>query len=289
MAAAGKSDLPPLPPAPAGAIIGSRNITVTLKGSGTVSRYGRGTRARTAPSGETLWAFELQFETGDVGALTDGDIAPSFGLAIDGGPPRRLPVSDEAIVAPVPSDHFFVAGLPADVRTADLVVTDAGIAQRLSILTGAPAAGNIAVLRRPNRYGKASAAPTAVATVRTRGRTVPARPRMTVEVPSLGYFSLYGPQHVSGPDRAWLNVPVCYRWSDPLEFPSCFGAANLTLTSAGGAPIRAHDVGHAGYFVFDVPATFRTGTVTVTGPTTSLDGAVVTLTRPYRVTVSIPP
>jgi hypothetical protein len=42
-----------------------------------------------------------------------------------------------------------------------------------------------------------------------------------------------------------------------------------------------------GYFAFDVPASFRTGTVTITG-STRVDGATVTLIHPYRLTIVFP-
>jgi hypothetical protein len=43
--------------------------------------------------------------------------------------------------------RFVVAAIPADARTADLVVRDAGITQRLSILTGVPGKNTSPFLR----------------------------------------------------------------------------------------------------------------------------------------------
>jgi hypothetical protein len=114
---------------------------------------------------------------------------------------------------------------------------------------------------------------------------------MTASTPVLGYFSPYGLEHASGADRALLET-IIYYGSPQLgcRGSSCAdmaGARNLTLIPTGGQPIRAHDLG-GGYVVFDVPVSFRSGTVTVAGSMKTMNGWTVTMIHPYRVNVSFP-
>jgi hypothetical protein len=107
----------------------------------------------------------------------------------------------------------------------------------------------------------------------------------------LGYFSPYGPEHASAPDRAWLSVGLSYQTpDDPCPGSACadmFGPTNLALLPDGGAPIRAREfTGHD--VEFDVPADFHSGTVIISGASRTWSGRIVTLIRPYRVRVTFP-
>ena len=290
------SDLPRLPVAPDTAIIGSRDIQVVLKASGVIPYYGHGAGARSAPRGEKLQAFQLQMTQGDV-ILDSIEHGPEIGLAVNGGPVRPVPFSIDLFdiqYSASETNRYLVAAVSADARSVDLVVTDAGVTQRLSVLDGTAAAGNIVILARSPKYlyGHESSAMTAFASVNANGARSTARLGMQISAPRLGYYSPYGPQHASQPDRALLNVTIDYV-SPQLPCPgsSCgraFDARNLTLLPSGGQPVRAYDIGGSGYAVFDVPASFRTGTVTVAGSTKTEQGWTLTMIHPYRVNISFP-
>ncbi len=129
-----------IPAAPAGAVIGSLNGGMRLADLGRVGRYGTGDSARAAPSGQKLIAFAVvgaENNNGDIVSLVD-----SATLVVDKGTPRRLPP---------PTAKYYVAAVPLDAASVDVVVTDAGHTQTLSLLTGRPGPDNIAVLARSHR------------------------------------------------------------------------------------------------------------------------------------------
>jgi hypothetical protein len=287
------SDLPRLSPAPDTATIGSRNVQVTMRASGFVPYYGHDAHARSAPPGQRLLGFQLQIGQGEIGSLNDAEQPVRIGLALDDGSTRALPLALGDMSTNEPKTRFVVAAVPADARTADLVVRDAGITQRLSILTGVPGKDNIAVLARPAtaRHGKATSTGRALAKVDASGRQSRTRLTLLLSGAHLGYFSFYGPEHASAPDRALLGLDLYYQIpDDPCPGSACadmFGAKNLVLLPDGGAPIRAHEfTGHD--VEFDVPATFHSGTVIISGASRTWSGRIVTLIRPYRVRVSFP-
>jgi hypothetical protein len=288
------TDIPSLPRAAATSIIGTRDLQITLKASGVIPYYGHGVRARSAQRGEKLLAFRLDIEQGDV--TGEDSVDPiSLGLAVDGGPPRPLPFSIDVfdIQYSAAITRYVVAAVPAHARSVDLVAADAGITQRMSLPDGTLGRGNIAVLARDgaDRFGTASAARTALARIEANGTRFTGPLDMEVSTPYLGYYSQYGPQHAAGIDRALLNLPIYYKPAE-LACPgsSCgalFGAQNLTLVPTGGRPIRARDLG-GGVTVFDVPASFRTGVVTVAGSAKEPGAWTVALLHPYRVKISFP-
>jgi hypothetical protein len=122
------------------------NVSVTLLSSGWVAHDGRDAGIRSAAAGQKLLAFEVSFGEGE-------NAAPKFGklrlvVSVDNATPRRLPLGHTALA----SAQRFVVGVPAATRAVDLALTDSGVTQRLSILTGKPSAGNVAVLRRADRF-----------------------------------------------------------------------------------------------------------------------------------------
>jgi hypothetical protein len=290
-----QTDVPRLRAAPATSIIGGRDLQVALKASGVIPFYGRGVNARSAPRGGQLVAFRLELSQGDV--LVQATSVPiALGLSIDGGPARPLPLSVDAFdidYSAATTTWFVVAAVPARPRSVDLVVGDAGTVQRMSILTGSPAAGNIAVLSRPGsaRYGRAIPVRTALAAITSGGTPSTAALEVAVSDPYLGYYSPYGPHDASGIDRALLNVAVTYHSPRfPCRGAECypaFEARNLTLVPTEGRALHAYDAG-GGYEVFDVPASFRTGTLILAGSASPAESWTVTLVHPYRAPISFP-
>jgi hypothetical protein len=288
------ADLPQLPVMPESAVMVSRDVGITLAAGGYVPSYGREARLRTAPDGEKLLAFELAIGPGEIDDLTTSDPPgelPTLGLVVDGSPVRKVPI--HAYGTDARRMRFVVVAVPAGARSVDLVLVDDGVTQRLSLLDGEPGADNVAVLTRDpaTLYGHLTEPRTARATGRVNGANRPMRLVLDGQVPSLGYFSPHGPAHASAPDRALLHVAV-YFTSPQLPCPgsACgfsFPARDLTLVSDGQPPIHAWDLAHTGDVVFDVPATFRTGVVTLSGSAPT-NGPRVTLVRPVRMTVSLP-
>ena len=288
-----RNDVPRLPVMPATSIIGSRDLNIRLMASGFTPSYGHDLGTRPAPSGEKLLAFELQVTPGEVDPMYPNAQLPLVGLAVDGGPVRRLPIPHYvAYGTSAKRIRYVVAAVPADVRQADLVVIDGGITQRLSLLSGVPDADNIALLVRDPRelYGRTKMPRTALARIHKSGATFIARLEVYASTPYLGYFSPYGPEHAIGPDGALLNVTVSFQTPRiPCPGSSCgfsFHARNLTLEPTGGQPISADKMSN-GYPAFDVPESFHAGTVTVAGSTRA-GGATVTLIHPFRVKVALP-
>jgi hypothetical protein len=90
----------------------------------------------------------------DARRAAEGERLLAVRYAIDGGEPVTV---EPALVAPGTTVEA-VLSVPADTEVADLVVDDAGVQQRLSLLTGAPGDGNVQVLARPNRGVELNAA-----------------------------------------------------------------------------------------------------------------------------------
>ena len=189
--------------------------------------------------------------------------------------------------------RFLVAAAGVRARTVDLVVFDAGITQRLDLLTGTPGVGNLAVLARDprTRFGDAPAPHTVRARVRGNGEVFTTVLSLDPQTPALGYFSPYGSGHAAGPDRALLSFGVYFRARRlPCPGSSCgdrFGAANERLLVAGRPPIRAVELSGQ-LLVFEVPASFRSGTAILTGTAKTAAGWTVTLLHPLRLRITFP-
>lgn len=282
------ADLPGLPPAPRGSVLGGRDAEVVLAASGTVTHYGVGAAERSTPPGRRLLAFELLLADGEVYPLRLSTL--QLGLSIDGGPPRPLPISSDVDR----SGQFFVAAVPRDARRIDLVLTDAGLTQRISAVTGQPGAGNILVLRRTERMAGTLDLGSAVATVDDHGRVFTAHLSIRFEDSVLGYFTVFGTRP-PGPDRAFLYTDLCYYSDDFADSTTChnFRPSDLTLVPDNGRPIQARPVAprdpDGGYPVFDVPANFTGGTVRVSGSETDGAGWTMTITRPYEYHIDFAP
>jgi len=289
------ADVGRLPAVSAMSVIGSYNLQVALLASGRISSYGRGMDAVGAPSGQTLWAFKLQ-GLGIAPPFDPPPGSPYVGLSVDGGAPRRI-----QFTYTVNSDGNFedttilIAAVPRATRAVDLVVTDAGITQRMSLLTGKPADGNIVIYqRRPeSRFSNPGQSVTIPATISGGGPTLRTHVNVDVENGSLDYFAPDGSVKASGVTRALLTFGVCLRSPDVIGQDNSAGAcrsyesSDFSVTPTGGRPIRAHDYGH--FFVaVDVSAYFTSGIVTLNGSENLGNGRVLRFDKPCVLRIAFP-
>lgn len=273
------ADLPGIEPAPTSARMGGAGATVVLTSVGDIRSYGSSAHARAAPAGRRLLAFELAIAPGEISVTPLA--ALSLGLSIDGRSPRQLPIAAPGVSR---TGQWFVAAIPARARSADLVLRDAGLVQRLSLLTARPAAGNIDVLRRPNLVSGSVAFGYTSAVVDDHGRRTAVRLAVNIGGAQLSFFTPQGIRPASVHD-AFLTLDACLasdRFFDPLTCYPFHGTA-LTLRPDGGQPIRPQIVGSGSSRsgVFEVPAGFTSGVMTLQGTETGADGWRLSVTRPF--------
>ena len=243
---------------------------VVITGLAQPERVGSGDDARRAADGDRLIA--VQYAVGGGEGLSTA--APRITYEVSGADP--VPV-EPSLLTPGSTVEAALS-VPEDAEAADLVVDDAGIVQRLSLLTGEPAAGNIQVVTRDNRRFDLNASQQLPGTVSS--PTVPPTPNVpftiTVADGALVWFG--GPDGSKRPDpaRAWLVVDVTM--VAPNSAPSAVLPALLSLRLPDGAVVPAVDLNDdpgLGLIAFDVPATFSAGVLAVTGIGTFPDGVVV--------------
>ncbi|MCL2781384.1 MAG: hypothetical protein FWD74_07855 [Actinomycetia bacterium] len=284
----------PVPAAPADAVIGSINGGIRLTALGPITRFGAGDDARSAPPGERLIAFQL-----GAGYDANGDAASllsSTTVAVGSGAGRALP-------ACAADGCYYLVAVPTDAPSADLVLTDAGRRQTLSLLTGQPGRGNLAVLARAHRASSARKSFSVPVTL-SEPVVFPdgvSGDALTLSAKLTGARLDWTPPGASWakpskPGNALLTLSLTY--TDAHDKPArgyAFEPGLLTFTPAGGKPIKARNISHSAasiYDTFEVPASLTSGTLTIAGSTTRtfLDGGDFTLTvaRPVRVPVTFP-
>jgi hypothetical protein len=248
------------------------SLAVTVTGLARPDRVGVGDVARRPAEGERFLAVAYRIDAGEGTAAGPAELA----LQVDGG--ELLPV-DPALVVPGATVTELLS-VPVDAAAVDLVVRDAGVEQRLSLLTGAPGPGNIAVLGRENRRVELDAGTELTAVAGGPGR--PAAPvRFHVEVRSaqLRYVTGAGTSALpSGPDRAFLVVDATM--TPAGQQPVAVPPALLTLTLPDGTVVPAVDLADDPAVVqlaLDVPATFTAGVLAVGGVAGYPDGSTVDL------------
>jgi hypothetical protein len=300
----GGLDVPDPPPADAGlfevnalegvdlenpgpdAVIVSLGRSYQLSGLAQPERFGRGDDARTPAEGETFIAAEITVGPGEQVTPTPPD---SF-IQIDDGDPRPLPDEVQIAVAPI----GLLVSVPDDAEVVDLVVTEAGVEQRLSLLTGEPAAQNPSVLRRANRTQILGGSQAMGFTLSKPGFVTE---NHTVTVTMVGVELLWflgadGSSHPADPGRAFLVVDVDYAW--PAGFGADLGLDTpvWTLTLPDGTVVPASNLAddpvNRVVIGFDVAADFTDGTITLAGRQTFADGVTLDLgAAQFPTTVSI--
>ena len=240
---------------------------VTVTGLAQPSRVGAGDDARRPADGERLLAVRYVIAAGE-GTST---AAPRLSYQVGGRDP--VPVAP-ALVA-VGTTVEAVVSVPEDVDTADLVVDDGGVQQRLSLLTGAPGGENLQVLARVNRVADVDRSRQVEGTLSASGRVSASFPfSVTVGRASLRWST--AGTAAAGPDRALLVVDV--EMAVPDQSPGAVPVGLLSLRLPDGSVVRATDLAGDPSLVlpaFDVPADLTSAVLRFGGTATFRDGAVV--------------
>jgi hypothetical protein len=245
----------PLPDAPNSAVMVSLRGGVRLTKVGPVARFGTGDAARSAPPGQQLIAFTYMSVPGQV--ANNAPPPNQLGVSVNGGPARAVPAGKgaQAIVVAVPAKGH-----------ADLVLDADGVRQTLALPSGTPGPSNLAVLRR-NSIDATLAVNKPITIKFTRpGGASNLTGTVTVTHALLGYWTDDGKHHASSGGKALLWMD--FRFQAPhQQNETGIDAPLLHLTPAGGSSITAEDVDPSNrvFAVFEVPADFAKGTVSISG------------------------
>jgi hypothetical protein len=259
-----------------GAVLVGKFSKVTLLAAGEIARYGSGAEARSAPSGQKLIAFQVSFGAGDVDATGDDQ--------------ARLDINGSAHAIPsATGDTWDVAAVPTSASVA-LEMTDDHFTQKLDLPSGKAESGNISVLARKNRtglVGKSFDVPIHLSRTGANGDVVF---HAQASVSNL-YF--WPPGHEtdfpSSAKDAYLFVRLNYTDADDPGKTFGFDPALLQLRLPDGTVVHARNLAGAGriYNVFEVPATYTTGTVSVTGSEKVDHGITLSVSRTKSFKVNI--
>jgi hypothetical protein len=243
---------------------------VTITGLAEPERVGTGDDARRPADGERFLAVRYAIDQGEGLSTTP----PALSYQVSGVDP--VPVAP-ALLGPGNVVEAVIS-VPEDAETADLVVEDAGVLQRLSLLTGAPDPGNLQVLARTNRRVDLNAAQQLTGTLGAPGRVSAPFPfTITVNRGTLQWFAgADGAERPADPARALLVLDAGMALPDTPA--SGVPVKYLSLTLPDGTVVRAIDLSDDPVLVlpaFDVPAGFTDGVIGFAGIATFPDAAVV--------------
>jgi hypothetical protein len=259
-----------------GAVLVGKFSKVTLLAAGEIPRYGSGADARSAPAGQKLIAFQVSYGSGDVDATGDDQAQ----LDIDG----RLHSIPSAT-----GDTWDVVAVPTS-STLALAITDDNITQKLELPSGKAGSGNIAVLARKNRtglVGKSFNVPIHLSRAGANGDVVF---HAQASVTNL-YF--WPPGHdtdlPSSAGDAYLSVRLNYTDADDPGKTFGFDPALLRLKLPDGTVVHAKNLAGAGriYNVFQVPADYTNGTLTISGSEKVDNGITLRVSSPRSFRVNI--
>ena len=269
---------------PAGAVIGSLSASYELTVLASIDRYGLGDTARRPADGHQLIAFEVSKGLGEI-VLGNGN--PTVEVQIDEGTPRD--VTDL-----IDGDNPVVVSAPEDAGSVDLVVTDGDVVQRLSLLDGAPDAGNLQVLTRTNRSQTIGQTHEVSVTGTDAIGSLPLAGTVDVAEVHLGWALQEDPtKRASSGETALLIVVLNYNW--PNVTPSDGGLAEqaFTLALPDGRAIPAvnlaPDPANEVIIAFEVPADFTEGTLNIGGVSSQPGGLTIDFGgNVYQTAISIP-
>lgn len=258
----------------------SRTTGVEVLATGTVDRYGTGDDARSAPKGKRLIAVQLK---GVSGEFDDSD--PFTSLKFDDGAGSTKDV-------PEPQTEQWVVAVASSSGTPKLILTADGVTQYIDLSTGKPGPDNIQVLARTNRKFTTAMRLNITRTVSGGGAT-PTNQVLNTSFASaqLRYWPSSEITNITpgSPDKAYLVVDMDYNYAGSTGGPYGFDPALLRLQISGRAtsiPAKNVDSGDFILDVFEVPATFTTGTIVI-GGTTKLGAYTVTIANAGKISVTI--
>ena len=203
----------------------------------------------------------------------------------------KLAVDGSTHDVPSPgSDEYVVASVPAS-ASVTLQLVDSGDTQTISLPQGKPGSNNIAVLTRTHRtqfLGRTLNVPIVVS---KGSRTAKVTFRTSATLASLDYWPPANTStKPSSPSKALLSVRVNYTDSGNPGGPYGYDPGLLRLKLPNGSYVRARNIAPSGKIanVFEVPASFTTGTVQITGTVAASGGVKVRVRTLQQIPISIP-
>jgi hypothetical protein len=264
----------PITPAPADAQMVGQLSGVRLVEYGFVDSYGWGDRARTAPAGFRLLAFATNGLSGEL-----ADQQPDLSVRVDGR--ERGPLTA--------TSDYLITAVPAHARSVDLVLTDSGMKQSISLLTGQPDQANPAVTVRTHLSQQLAVTRPIRVRLKTAAGTGQLDGTLTLRALSLTYWAADGSQ-CGGRDRAWLHIAATVKLDgDRQPYGAEAGLLSVQLPGSGKLPARnaAIDPSQQVDDVIDVPASATTGQVSYAGTLQTSKGTITVLT-PVSIPFDIP-
>jgi hypothetical protein len=295
--------------APTGATLIARTAGVRLLAHGFIDHYGVGASARSAPPGRRLLAFTLEPRPGE--SMDAPRTEPVLSIRIDGVERGPLVISKDYLVAAIPAGISSSSAGSSSAGSSgsgssgdgpdgvDLVLTEDGVRQSMSLLTGRPNGDRLLVCTRQHRW-VGSATPdkgtpednprdVTMKVTRADGTSGMTSGTITVESASLSYWA----QNLSHPpDRrsAFLHVSANVKLAgDKVGYGAEAALLHLRLPDGTDVPAvnAAANPGEDIDDVFKVPATFTTGTISYAGSISSGLGSQ-SVVSPVTLPVSIP-
>jgi hypothetical protein len=263
---------PITPAAPSAVMIGQAS-GVRLVEYGFVDVYGWGDRARTAPPGYRLLAFATEPVAGE---LADGP--PDLSVRVDGQ--ERGPLAA--------TSDYVVTAVPRRARQVDLVLTDSGLKQSISLLSGKPDVENPAVTVRSHDRQQLNVSRPVRVRLQTRSGTGVLTGTLTVRQVSLSYWAADG--NCPQPDHAWLHVAALLKLEgDPQPYGAEPALLTVTVPGSGTRTIAnaAADPATGVDDVAEVPASVTGGSLTFAGSVKTSKGTLTVLT-PISIPFEIP-
>lgn len=264
----------PLTSAPPTASMAGQLSGVRLVEYGFVDSYGWGETARTAPSGYRLLAFATDDLAGE-----SGQRAPDLSVRIDGN--ERGPLSE--------TSDYYVTAVPKKAKQVDLVLTDSGVKQSISLLTGQPDSGNPTVTVRAHDRQVLNATRAVKVRLQTKAGVGNLTGTLTVKQVSLSYWAANGTR-CPQPDQAWLHVAATLRLQgDKQAYGAESSLITVTVPAAGRltSSNAAADPNTQVDDVVQVPASLTSGTLTFAGAVKTSKGTLTVLT-PITMSFTIP-
>ncbi|HJQ03296.1 MAG TPA: hypothetical protein VJ851_16995 [Jatrophihabitans sp.] len=264
----------PLTPAPPDAQMVGQVSGIRLVEYGFVASYGWGDRARRAPAGYRLLAFATDQLPGEL-----ADQLPDLSVRVDGQ--ERGPLTQ--------TSDYLVTAVPLHARSVDLVLTDSGLKQSISLLTGRPNGPNPVVTTRIHQSQQLLVSRAIRVRLKTRAGTGMLDGTLTLRALSLTYWAADGSQ-CGGIDRAWLHVAATVKLEgDQRAYGAEAGLITVQLPGSGRLSARnaAVDPAREVDDVIDVPASATVGELSYSGTLSTSKGTITVLT-PVTIPFEIP-
>jgi len=270
------STLPtPLTAAPAEAVMIGQVSGVRLVEYGTVPSYGWADTARVAPSGSRLVAFATAGVPGE-----SGDQPPDLSVRVDGS--LRGPLTA--------TSDYIVTAVPDSAKQVDLVLSDSGVQQSISLLTGKPDGDNPAVTTRTHDRQVLNTARAIRVRLQAKSGAGVVFGTLQVRQVALSFWADDG-RSCSGLDQAWLHIGALLKFDGDRQYYGAeAGLLSVVLPEAGTRTVTnaAADPQTGVDDVAAVPASTTTGSIRFSGTITTSRGTMTVLT-PLTIPFRIPP